>query len=246
MPPRSGTSRVPLVLLPGMDGTPTLFGPLLRHLPAWIEPVTVTYPAGRRNGYDDLLPLVRDAVATRKHCHVLGWSLSGPLALRVANVEPERVCSVTLVASFVLPPLRLLAIAGPMLVTPLVGVVRTLRRLPIWLGRPPDDPLRRDKAKLWQTVRASTLAARARAICSLDARTDLVACRQPLLYVASRNDRVVPRHNVERIQRLRPDVEVATIDGGHFSLYGEAQQGADRIADFVQRHDAPATKTAVS
>lgn len=231
-------TRVPLVLLPGMDGTDILFGPLLRALPDWIEPICVEYPAAGRDDYDDLEPIVIEAVRQRPHCHVLGWSFSGPLALRAARAEPLRVRSVTLVATFVQRPLALLDMVGLLLVTPVLATVRTIRRLPIWLGRAPTDPLRRDKAKLWRRVRARTLAARARAIRTVDARADLQACRQPLLYVASANDRVVPRHNFEQIRRLRSDIELATIDGNHFSLYAQAAQGAAAIAAFVKRHEA--------
>ena len=52
-----------LVLLPGLDGTAAMFGPLLASLPPWIRPVVVTYPPSGPNGYDDLLPLVQRAIA---------------------------------------------------------------------------------------------------------------------------------------------------------------------------------------
>ena len=43
------------------------------------------------------------------------------------------------VASFVQRPLAWLELAGLLLTTPVLATVRTVRRLPIWLGRPPDD-----------------------------------------------------------------------------------------------------------
>jgi len=128
-------------------------------------------------------------------------------------------------------------------VTPLVALVRTLRRLPIWLGRSPDDPLRRDKAEIWRRVRPHTLAARTRAIRRVDACDDLQAVLQPVQYVASSGDNVVPAHNAAQIRSLRPDVDVVTIDGDHFALYANAQAGADAIAAFVRRIDADADIT---
>lgn len=35
---------VPLLMLPGMDGTGRLFAPLLPHLPAAIDPRVLSYP----------------------------------------------------------------------------------------------------------------------------------------------------------------------------------------------------------
>ena len=35
---------VKLVLLPGMEGTGSLFAPFLKELPDWVQPVVVSYP----------------------------------------------------------------------------------------------------------------------------------------------------------------------------------------------------------
>lgn len=225
-----------LVLLPGMDGTDVLFGPLLAALPPWLLPHVVSYPSAGRNGYDELLPLVLDAVRSHASCHVLGWSFSGPLALRAAVLEPARVRSVVLAASFVQPPVKWLSWAGPLLGTPAVGTIRVVRRLPIWLLRPPSDALRRDKARIWQRVPARTLAARVRAIRRVDARADLRACQRPVLYIAGDRDRVVPPHNAAAMRAEQPAIELATIAGSHFALYSNADAAAQAIAAFVQRH----------
>lgn len=227
------TPRQRLLLLPGLDGTEVLFAPLIAALPAWLQATVVTYPIAGRNSYDDLLPPLLAWVRRQPDCHVLGWSFSGPLALRLARTEPRRVRSVTLAASFVRRPLPWLAVAGPLLTTSVVGAVRTLRRLPIWLGRARTDPLRRDKAILWERVPARTLAARVRTICSVDARDDLRAVRQPLLYLHSLRDRVVPIRNLDGIRTLRPDLQVVGLAGGHLALYAEAATAAAAIGRFV-------------
>ena len=224
--------RTHLVLLPGLDGTEVLFGPLLKTLPEWLSPLVVTYPAHGSGRYEDLLPIVLRAVRSVPHCHVLGWSFSGPLALRAARAEPERVRSVVLAASFLEPPLPWLAHTGPLLTTPAVALLRVLRRLPIWLGRSNGDALRRDKARIFRRVPARTLAARARAIREVDARDDAAACRQPLLYLAAEEDRVVPEHNLEVLRRLRPDLQVATLPGSHMALYSHPALAALAVAGF--------------
>ncbi len=230
---------VPVVLLPGMDGTDLLFGPLQHALPAWLPPSVVTYRIDGPNGYDDLLPSVVEAVAKHTSCFVIGWSFSGPLALRVANRCPDRVRGVVLAASFVRPPQAWLGWGRPLLCAPVVGTVRFLRRLPLWLGTPPDDPFRRAKAEIWQTVPARTLAARARAIARVDARADLQRCVAPVLYLAAAADRVVPAANVADVQRCRPSTRLATTPGGHFALFTHATDSAAAIAAFAGAVESP-------
>jgi len=235
------TERVHLLLLPGMDGTEILYGPLLAHLPDWIAPTVVTYPTDGKNGYEDLYPLVAHAAEQLPACWVLGWSFSGPMALLLATRKPERVRGVLLAATFVRAPMRWLPWLRRIIRTPVFATFRFVRRLPIWLLRGTDDPLRRDKARIWNRVPARTLARRARALSRIDVRGELRSCPQHVLYLLSSRDRVVPDHNVDEIRRERPSVQVATIDGGHFALYSNPAQAARCIADFVRQQAANAT-----
>lgn len=66
-------------------------------------------------------------------------------------------------------------------------------------------------------------------------RTRADAVRQPLLYLRSSHDRVVPDHNLDRMRALRPDLEVVMIDGDRFALHKNAAAGASAIAAFVAR-----------
>lgn len=228
------TTPLRLVLLPGMDGTEILFRPLLAALPPWIAAETVTYPERGPSGYDDLLPLVAERVRAGPSCTLLGWSFSGPLALRAACLHSEQVRGVVLAASFVRPPSALLARLRVLVRGPSFGAVRLLRRLPVWLLRAPADPLRRDKALLWRRVPARTLAARARAVLRVDARDDLTRCPSPVLYLEAHADTVVPRRNLDAVLRARPDVRVVTAGRGHFALYSDAEASSRVVADFVR------------
>ena len=64
--------KTTLVLFPGLDGTEIFFGPLLSQLPSWIDPVVITYPPTGPNTYDDLAPVVLDAVDKLREFAVLG------------------------------------------------------------------------------------------------------------------------------------------------------------------------------
>src|ERR1051325_2082913 len=102
---RQTMTALTVVLLPGLDGTGTLFRPLLDHLPPELHPLVVTYPPEEPIGYDELLPRVLDHLPTSTPFVLLGESFSGPLALMVAARSPTGLRVVIVCASFVRNPL---------------------------------------------------------------------------------------------------------------------------------------------
>jgi len=198
---------VNLLLLPGMDGTGLLFEPLLRALPAWLRCTVVSYPTEERLGYAELLPLVEEAVARETDFVVLGESFSGPLALMAAR-KPPGLRGVILCASFIRNPLPLLACLR-LLVHPL-----WFKIAPLWLirhllfGRYQTAELCRMVATALAVALPETLAARARAVLSVDSAAALEACAVPILYLRAKHDRVVPPHNLAVIRRLKPRLEM--------------------------------------
>lgn len=223
-----------LVLLPGLDGTEILLRPFLRSLPAEWRTVVLTYPQSGPSDYDALLPAVlREIDDTRPPAFVLGWSFGGPLAIRAAALRPERIAGVVLVSTFVEPPMPWLRRAGPLLRTPIVGAIRLLRRLPLWLLRPSRDRLRQDKALLWRAVPAAALACRARSVARVDVRRELAGLRQPVLCLHAAADPVVPRRCAEQILKLCARVESVALRGRHFALYADAETAADATRRFV-------------
>lgn len=232
--------RPAILLLPGMDGTGVLFRALRRAMEPTVDVHVVEYPTDGPCDYRAALQHAQDRLAALPACHIVGWSFSGPIALCLARSQPDRVRSVTLVATFVQSPLASLRLVAPLMFSPLVGIARAVRRLPVWLGRAADDPVRRDKAELWRRVGARTLAARARAIRRVDARADLAAVTQAIQYLAPRDDRIVPPRNLAQIRSIREDVEVVHLDGDHFALYADPEASAAAILSFVARAEAKA------
>ena len=222
-----------LVLLPGLDGTEIFFRPLLTVLPDWIKPVVVTYPTSGANGYSELLAVVEAAIVNLREFYVLGWSFSGPLALTLAAKDPTRIRGVILCASFVRPPLRALSWLRFATAAPLVYLVRVARRTPLFLAGDSTD-LCRDKRATWNRVPSRILAARARAILTLDARESLRTCPCPVLYLAGSRDRVVPSRNAHEVVRESPATQVVTIDGPHLALYTNPGAAAHAIAAFTR------------
>jgi pimeloyl-[acyl-carrier protein] methyl ester esterase len=139
-----------LVLLPGLDGTEVFFRPLLATLPPWIQPKVVGFPPSGANEYTDLVAFVREAVSDISSFFVLGSSFAGPLALMLAEAEPDKVSGVILATTFVSPPRRIYAQIQFTAVEPVIWMLRASRRIPVWLSRGPTDQLRLDKAETWK------------------------------------------------------------------------------------------------
>ncbi len=161
-PPEADSPHVPesatLLLLPGLDGTEVLFGPLVAALPPWIRPRVVTYPPRGATGYADLLPLVEASVEPTADFFVLGWSFSGPLALMLAARRPDRARGVILCSSFVRPPRRVPSWVRSATVGPTVGLVRLARRAPARLFGTGEKRLAEAQAVAWSRVPSRTVA----------------------------------------------------------------------------------------
>jgi pimeloyl-[acyl-carrier protein] methyl ester esterase len=228
---KSGTT---LVLLPGLDGTEIFFGPLLAHLPAWIDPVVVSYPAAGANGYDDLEPVVLEAVDRVGECALLGWSFGGPLALRVAARRPATVRAVVLCNTFVTPPRPALVPFRFALTAPVVATLRALRRTRLLVPGWASAEMRKAKAMTWRRVGARVLAARARAALGVDARRLLAQCRPRIMYLVSTHDEVIARANLAEVLAHAPQTQVAEVEGPHLALFTHPLQSAARIAEFLR------------
>ena len=240
------TKPTTLVLLPGLDGTEVFFRPLLESLPQSVRPLIVRLPASGPNAYADLLAAVRTAVSECPACYVLGWSFSGPLALMLAAVEPTKVRGVILLATFIRPPHPLLVRWRFAATTPLIWMVRVGRRVPVWLFRRPTDRVRCDKAETWKRVGSRVVAARVRAILTVDVREQLARCRSPILYLAGSDDDVVPPRNIAEILQVRPSVQVRTIEGGHLAMYTNPEAAARIIMKFIVQKESASRDVAYS
>jgi len=233
--------KMTLVLLPGLDGTEIFFGPLLRELPAWIDPVVIVYPASGNNDYPDLLPIVMSKVATLKSCVILGWSFGGPLALMAASRCPSQVSGVILCGSFVTPPRPKLVPFRFFVSAPLIALVRALRRARLLIPGYATTEFRTAKALTWKRVNSRELASRSRAALSVDVSPQLSECRARLMYLASTRDEVISRASLDEILAISPQIQVAEVEGPHFALFTNPVQSAACIVNFLCKIDENST-----
>lgn len=119
---------LPLLLLPGLDGTGRLYDEFSAALPSQIDLRPLSYPADEALGYDELAERVRSELPTEPWV-LIGESFSGPLALKLAAERPAGLMGLVLVATFGRRPLPIPAWLVPTLafrVTPPRWLIRRL------------------------------------------------------------------------------------------------------------------------
>jgi len=209
-----------------MDGTGILFEPLLRALPETIRPIVVSYPPDLPLGYDDLLPIVLDALP-RDPFVLVGESFSGPLALRAAAARPAGLVGVVLVATFVTSPIP--RFVRPFLVAPLFDLAPYRLELTLLAGLDASPELARLLRKARAKVPGAVLAERVRAILDVDATDALRECAAPILYLRGTRDRLVGRSSLRAIRRARLDVESVSLDAPHLLLQTRPREASEAI-----------------
>jgi pimeloyl-ACP methyl ester carboxylesterase len=202
-----------------MDGSELVFRPLVEAAPAGVELITVAYPPGVANTYEELLPRVREALPRERPFYLLGWSFSGPLALMVAAARPPLLRGVILASSFVRAPIPILPRWARHLARPLLfRLYPAASRGKALLGGHATPALLALLAEAHARAGHEALACRARAAMEVDATAALAACAVPVLYLRASADEVIAASRADEIRRVRPTAEVAEIPGPHLAL----------------------------
>jgi pimeloyl-ACP methyl ester carboxylesterase len=223
------------VLLPGMDGSGVLFRPLLESLPERLCGQVIVFPPDRPLGYPELLPLVRAALPADHEYLLLGESFSGPLALAAAREAPPGLRGVVLSVSFLVNPIREMPRwSRHLALPPIFGLYPTALKMRAIAGRWRRHPgLEELVLEASNGLQPRVMAARARAILSVDARHDLERCPVPVLYLRGRRDRVVGRHCLELARSIRPDLRVAVLEAPHLLLQTSPREAVRELLDFA-------------
>ena len=219
------------LLLPGMDGTGTLFAGLTRVLPGDLDPVVASYSTADALSYDDL---VDQLVVPDGEVAIVAESFSGPIGIKLAALLGARARALVLVASFARRPSWVATIAS------LFGA--TLFRLP-----PPRAAVRsllldassseQDVTEVLGALRSvhpAVLARRLRGIAHVDVRRELARVRCPLLSLRASRDRLVGPSSIATIRDVQPAIELATLDATHLVLQRRPAECARLIAEFIR------------
>jgi len=227
-------ASISLVLLPGLDGTGLLFQPLIAALPATIKPTIVRYPGDRHLSYQELLPLVLDALPPSDPFILLGESFSGPLAAMVAAQRPKNLIGLILCATFITAPWPIIRPAISIFARgPVFNLYIPYKRIRALLGGYSTPQRRALIAQMQSLVRPHVFASRVRMVFQVDAKDALRSCAVPMLYIKAANDMVVPGRNLRVIQQINPRIAVVTIGSSHMVLQRHPAQAAEAISTFA-------------
>ena len=226
---------VSLVLLPGLDGTGKLFGPLLEELPSDIQPIVVRYPA-EPLGYRALKALVLDLLPSDKPFVLLAESFSGPVAVLTAAEKPPGLLGLVLCGSFVVSPHRWIGSARFLLeLVPIRFAARTVGAR-VLIGRFEVPGLAQLMSDALAQVPSRVLRARLRAALRVDVRAELSAIEVPSLYLQASEDRIVPKTAAEAFARSAQRGKVQVVAAPHFLLQCAPSNAARSIQEFIRAH----------
>jgi len=224
--------RLPILLLPGMDGTGILFRSFRVALPPEVAAVCEDLSLETSQDHRELAAVVHPPDVPYA---VLGESFSGPLALLLADRDPN-ARAVVLAASFSRCPSRALSWLWPLARGPLLGLQPPDALVRHFLLGEDAGPLELAPFRLANRfLDPSVRGARLRAIARVDADAELARCRVPVLYLRAKNDRLVGPEAAERMRRMNPRVEIEDVDGPHLILQRAPEECAGRIAGFLRR-----------
>jgi pimeloyl-ACP methyl ester carboxylesterase len=233
-----------LLLLPGLDGTGKLFDPLILNLPAWIKPIVVSYPQDKPYGYQELKAIVSGSLPVNDDFVILGESFSGPLAVMAAAGKPKGLRGLILCASFVKKPFKLIpSWARLFSVGPIFQLWPASIKLRAMLRRGRYGELVENALDVIKTVRPNVIAERVKAIMTVDAEQDFVRVDVPILYLSSRKDHLIKKHNVAGMKTIKPNLTVVEIDTQHFLLQLEPKKSAGQIERFMETISSPSNQS---
>ena len=225
-------AKTTLVLLPGMDGTGTLFKPLIDTLGGRFRLVTVSYPADMPHGYAELEALAGATLPAEGPLILLGESFSGPIAIALAAARPSQIRGLILSCTFARNP-RPLFSAFKWLVNFLPARPPMAIAGHFLFGRFATPELRGLLRQALEPVQPAVLRARLRAVPSIDATAALTRLRVPVLCLRASADRLVPASAALEIARLCPQARILTLPGPHCLLQAAPREAAHAIAEFI-------------
>jgi pimeloyl-ACP methyl ester carboxylesterase len=213
-------AQLPIVLLPGMDGTGILLRKLEAVLSASRPTIVLDYPADAGLGYAELTRIARGRLPLQRFV-ILGESFSGPIAIELAARDP-RIAGVVLAVSFARCPVpRGLGYLAP---------YADLNWFPDWalaaalFGSTGQPETRRELLTVVRSLPRAVVRNRAAEVCRVDKTNYLRSLTCPLLCLHGRQDRLIGRHVVRQLVEIQPTCRVEWFDASHMLLATHAAE----------------------
>ncbi len=223
-----------IVLLPGLDGTGTLYQQLGQQLAPDYELQVIAYPLDQQWGYPQLLDLSGHNYHKVLICC---WpSLFWPFGYLLAAEQPEHLKALVLCCTFGRNPLPAIkGLAGAVDKLPWNELVHHWTAL--WLqGRYASAELSALLEKALTMVPEQVIKHRAKQVLQVDVLPEFATLTLPLMYLQARQDRLIWAFNAKSLLQLQPETQLVRLDAPHFLLQAIPEQAAWQLKLFIQQH----------
>lgn len=214
-----------VLLLPGLDGTGTQFGPLVAQLGCDIKPIVVSYPANSTK-YEEHVAEVLSLLPKADPYVIVAESYSGPVAIQVAATKPSGLIGVVLCATFAKCPSSLLESFGFLLEIVPPWRIPAEWVAPFVLGKSQTPELLSKLREALAQVPPLTLLDRLKGVSRVDVSKAASAIEVPVVYLQAAYDRLVPVAAAAHLATCIPGLSVRVMDGPHFLLQVNATAAA--------------------
>lgn len=228
-------SQMTIVVLPGLDGTGTLYQQLAQQLAPAYELQVIAYPLDQLWGYSELLDYIRPQLPQSPYL-LLAESFSGPLGIVLAAEKPLHLKALVLCCTFGRNPLPAIK-----------GLASAVDKLPwnelvhqwtaLWLqGRYASPQLSALMGNALMMVPEQVIKHRAKQSLQVDVLTEFATLTLPLMYLQARQDRLIWAFNAKTLKKLQPDMQLVRLDAPHFLLQAIPDQAAWQLQLFIEEH----------
>jgi pimeloyl-[acyl-carrier protein] methyl ester esterase len=223
--------NIPILLLPGMDGTGEMLTALVDQLSPHRPVQVISYPASKPLDYKDLTTFVVER-APKEQFVILGESFSGPIAIEIAATEP-RLAGLILASSFARHPM-------PSLFVPVARML-DLRWVPsriveaTLLGSTGSPELKARLGQILERLPREIIRARAAEALRVDKRNRLRDIICPMLCLQGRFDWLVSKKCLDEITSIQPTCQVRWFAAAHMLLETHPYEAAEAINEFCDR-----------
>jgi pimeloyl-ACP methyl ester carboxylesterase len=211
-----------------MDGTGDLFAPFVAALGTATPTRIVRYP-DRPMDYAAHEQFARASLPADRPFVVLGESFSGPIAVSIAASAPAGMLGYVLCGSFICSPTPTLKRLGPCAALFSPKVMPKAMAARFLMGRHATPQLRQALAHSLDSVSASALAARLKAIANVDVRAAARRIRLPGLYLRATEDRLVNESASRVFMAHVTNARLVALEGPHHLLQTQPAAAAREV-----------------
>lgn len=224
-----------IVLLPGMDGTGSLFAPFVSALGDHFNIIVVRYPTTGALGYKELEGIARLSLPSNENFIILGESFSGPIAVSLASSHPRGLVGLVLCSTFIRNPRPVFKPFDWLIDFLPVKLTPDFIHRHFLMGRSTIKSLESAMKTAINQVSAAAFRARIRAVLGVDVSAQMSSVSVPALYLQASQDRLVPPSAAAEITNIYSKTEIVVFDAPHFLLQVAANEAADVVVRFAHK-----------